>query len=177
MQKLIVGMLLAGVFIGAMMPSTQPTAPESTARIVEGGARSQYSDEEEEPSSTNVDLGSGAITLERASDGHFYADVQVNGAPVNFMIDTGASSIALTREDAQRAGVLLTPGKDEVVGNGASGDVKGQFVTLDRVNLGIKEVRGAQAAVLYGGTQSLLGQSFLSQFGSVAIEGDRMILR
>jgi aspartyl protease family protein len=176
MQKLIVFMLLAGVFIGAMMPSTPRAAPESTATIVEGGARSGYSETRKTPS-TNVDLGSGVITLDRASDGHFYAEVQVNGTPINFMVDTGASSIALTREDAQRAGVALSPGLDQVVGNGASGEVKGQFVTLDRVNLGIKEVRSAQAAVLYGGTQSLLGQSFLSQFGSVAIEGDRMILR
>jgi aspartyl protease family protein len=176
MQKLIVGMLLAGVFIGAMMPSTPRAVPQSSATIAEGGARTGYSNDEDSPSA-NVDLGSGVITLDRSSDGHFYADVQVNGMPINFMIDTGASSIALTREDAQRAGVALSPGMDEVVGSGASGDVKGQFVTLDRVNLGIKEVRGAQAAVLYGGDQSLLGQSFLSQFGSVAIEGDKMILR
>ena len=50
-------------------------------------------------------------------------------------------------------------------------------ITLDRVSLGPKEVRGMRAAVIDGGDQSLLGQSFLSQFASVSIEGDTMVLR
>lgn len=119
----------------------------------------------------------GAVTLERERDGHFYAKVQVNGAPIRFLIDTGATSIALTHDDARRASVPLEDGATNLIGKGAGGELRGQFVTLDRVSLGHKEVRGAAAAVINGGEMSLLGQSFLAEFASVSIEGDRMVLR
>ncbi|MFL6735263.1 MAG: TIGR02281 family clan AA aspartic protease [Sphingomicrobium sp.] len=135
-----------------------------------------YSSRRDQVDATKVDLGTGVVTLDRNSDGHFYADAQVNGTPVHFLVDTGATGIALTAEDARRASVPLGA-SDEVVGMGAGGELRGQFVWLDRVNLGIKEVRGARAAVIEGGDLSLLGQSFLSEFGSVSIEGDRMVLR
>lgn len=117
------------------------------------------------------------ITLQREEDGHFYADAQVNGTPVHFLVDTGATGIALTHEDAQRASIALDPSSEQVVGMGAGGELRGQFVTLDRVNLGLKEVRATRAAVIEGGDRSLLGQSFLSQFGTVEIRGDTMVLR
>jgi aspartyl protease family protein len=160
--------------IGAMMPSrtATPSTSEGSVKPVavwSGGSGQGQAD-------SDVDLGSGAITLQRESDGHFYADVQVNGAPVRFVVDTGASGIALSRDDAQRAGLLLD-NEVEMIGSGASGPVYGQYVQLDRVNLGIKEVRDIPAVVLDGGEESLLGQSFLSQFDSVKIEDDRMVLR
>jgi len=55
--------------------------------------------------------------------------------------------------------------------------VKGEQVTLDRVTLGDKTVEAVPAIVLSNGGQSLLGQSFLSKFASVKIEGDKMVLR
>jgi aspartyl protease family protein len=97
--------------------------------------------------------------------------------PVKFLVDTGASAIALSRRDAQRAAIPTDPTMDEVIGTGASGPVKGQFVKLERVRLGPAEARNMDAAVLAGGEQSLLGQSFLSQFQAVTIEGDTMVLR
>ena len=175
MQKLAFTILIGSVFVGAIMPAQK-------VATVDGGAteRPRYDGGDDGSSTTqasNVDLGSGAVRLERASDGHFYADVQINGAAVNFLVDTGASGIALTKDDAQRAGIAVSPGMGQVVGSGASGEVRGEFVTLERVNLGAKEARGMSAAILYGGDQSLLGQSFLSQFASVSIEGDTMVLR
>jgi clan AA aspartic protease (TIGR02281 family) len=64
-----------------------------------------------------------------------------------------------------------------VVGQGAGGEVKGEYVTLDRVGLGDEKAESMQAVVLDGGGQSLLGQSFLGQFASVEIKGDKMVLR
>ena len=64
-----------------------------------------------------------------------------------------------------------------VIGQGAGGDLTGEIVALDRVSLGPKEVRDMRAAVIDGGDISLLGQSFLSQFASVSIEDDKMVLR
>ena len=119
----------------------------------------------------------GSIELSRAGDGHFYADVRINGAPIRMMIDTGASGIALTREDAQLAGIATSIGMSDVVGEGASGEVHGQWVRLERVELGPLSASGLDAAILDGGQQSLLGQSFLRKFGKVQIEDDKMVLR
>ena len=118
----------------------------------------------------------GSVEIERSGDGHFYADVQINGAPVRMLVDTGASVVALSRDDARSAGVATSIGMNDVVGEGADGAVRGEYVTLGRVELGGKSAERLEAIVLNAGEQSLLGQSFLSQF-SVSIEGDKMVLR
>ena len=119
----------------------------------------------------------GSIQLQRRSDGHFYADVELNGTMVTMLVDTGASGIALSREDARRAGIATSIGMNEVVGRGASGSVHGEFVTIDRVALGEKSAEQMPATVLNGGEMSLLGQEFLQKFASVEIRGDTMTLR
>jgi aspartyl protease family protein len=125
----------------------------------------------------NRERSDGAVELARDPDGHFYADVQVNGATLHMLVDTGASTIALSREDARSAGLATSIGMPEVVGRGADGDVHGEMATLDRMTLGQKTVEGLPAVVLNSGEQSLLGQSFLSKFDKVQIEGDRMLLQ
>jgi len=118
-----------------------------------------------------------SIELTRNSNGYFYADVEINGAPVHMVVDTGATVIALSRDDARAAGIATSIGMDDVVARGADGDVKGEHVTLDRVALGGKTAEAVPAIVLSNGDQSLLGQSFLGTFASVKIEGDKMVLR
>ena len=93
------------------------------------------------------------------------------------LVDTGASGIALSRSDAQRAGLAVSAGMFNVVGEGADGDVHGEYATLDRVSLGATTAEKVPAVVLDAGEQSLLGQSFLSKFESVEISGDTMVLR
>ena len=119
----------------------------------------------------------GTIELERSYDGHFYADVEINGATIHALVDTGASGIALSREDARSAGVATSISMPDVVGRGASGEVYGEHVTLDRVVLGHQSAENMPAIVLNGGEETLLGQSFLSKFESVEIRGDWMVLR
>ena len=122
--------------------------------------------------------GSGQqLVLQRRGDGHFYADVEVNGVQIPMLVDTGASGIALSADDARRAGVATSIGMHEVIGEGASGAVHGDIVTIERIRLGGTEQSAVPAAVLKGGSTSLLGQSFLRDFDSVEISGDRMHLR
>lgn len=118
-----------------------------------------------------------SIELTRDENGYFYADVQINGAPVHMLVDTGATIIALSREDARMAGIATSIGMNDVVGEGADGAVKGEQVVLGRVSLGGRTVEDLPAIVLNSGGQSLLGQSFLSKFSSVKIEGNKMVLR
>ena len=172
MQKLAFILLFLGVALGALMPSKFgseiSSGGEARTLVVAQPDRSLLQQA--------VDLGTGEIRLLRHDDGHFYADAQVNGAAVRFMVDTGATSIALTHEDARRASIPLEA-TSEVVGMGAGGEIYGQAVTLDRIRLGPQEVRDMHATVLDGGEQSLLGQTFLARFKSVVIEGDAMVLR
>ena len=80
--------------------------------------------------------GQDVVELKREPDGHFYADVEINNMPIRILVDTGASGIALTRDDARRAGLSVPVGMFDVVGEGASGDVKGDYAMLDTVRLG-----------------------------------------
>jgi aspartyl protease family protein len=131
-----------------------------------------------EPSNQTVaNLEDGSVQLQRNENGYFYADVDINGAQVHMLVDTGATGIALSRDDARKAGIATSIGMNDVVGEGADGSIHGEYVTIDRMSLGGKSVDGMRAIVLNNGEQSLLGQSFLAQFASVEMHGDTMTLR
>ena len=128
-----------------------------------------------QPGST--DYLSGEMVLQRQSDGHFYATPSVNGVQINSLVDTGASVIALTADDADAIGITWHPSELSVIGRGASGDVVGVAVHLDRVELGGFDVRDVDAVVIPEGLHiTLLGQSFLSRIPNVAIADERMSL-
>jgi len=119
--------------------------------------------------------GLASRELARSPDGHFYAEAQVNGARVRFMVDTGASVVALTPADAQRAGIALPDTRARA--RGAGGEIEVIPVSIDRIALGPLEARSVRGAVADGLPVSLLGQSFLGQIGTVEIRGDAMVLR
>ena len=73
--------------------------------------------------------GGREVVIERKSDGHFYADAMVNGQLVRFLVDTGATGVALTAKDARHVGIFFSPGEFTVVGKGASG------AALENLNL------------------------------------------
>ena len=173
-------LIVVATFIGAMMPAdlgrTKGKSEPSRDRplLVDDAAEAQKAEPEESPARA---ASYGSISLDREADGHFYATVEINGQPVHFVVDTGASGIALTQDDARRAGIYFAPNEFAVVGRGASGDVRGATVSIDRVRLGHKQVEDLGGIVMEGGGQSLLGQNFLSRFDSVEIRGDTMTLR
>jgi aspartyl protease family protein len=167
-SSLVGGMLSPAPSGSSSKPKTNLVAPRGGAAAdQDGGYRSSQTENESD----------GSVQLERETDGHFYADVRINGATVNTLVDTGATGIALSREDARKAGLPISIGMPEVVGEGADGDIRGEFVTLDTISLGGKSAERMDAVVLNAGEQSLLGQSFLSKFDSVEIRGDTMVLR
>jgi aspartyl protease family protein len=125
--------------------------------------------------SAPVSINLARRELVRAADGHFYADAMVNGAQVRFLIDTGASMVALTPADAQRAGIFLPA--ERVTARGAGGTIEVTPIVIERIAIGPLEARGVAGAVARELPVSLLGQSFLERVGRVEIEGDRMVLR
>lgn len=177
MGRSILFMMIALGMLGAMAGRCQPRT-SSVADFDRFAAQNGVSSSSSASRSGESDSDSGdAVVLERSSDGHFYADVMLNGATVRMLVDTGASGVALSRDDARSAGIATSIGMPEVVGEGADGAVHGEVVTIDRIALGGASASGVQAVVLNSGSMSLLGQNFLRQFDSVEIKDDRMVLR
>ena len=114
--------------------------------------------------------------VRRARNGHFFVNALVNGQPVRFLVDTGATTVALTVDDARRVGVSFDEASFEVIGQGAAGPVRGQAMHLSSVELDGKERLHVSAVVIEGGDISLLGQSYLSRLSNVQMRGDEMIL-
>jgi aspartyl protease family protein len=165
MMKPFLAFVAIGTVVGMLMPSAGADAP--SAQAVE--ARNDGTASPTEPLRE--------LTLERRRDGHFYVDGLVNGEETHFLIDTGASHIALTMDDAKRLGLDVSVGDMDYVAEGAGGPVRGQVVMLDRVSIGGRVVTNARAMVLEGLGVSLLGQSVLTQLGTLEMTGDRMVLR
>ena len=161
-MKAFVIMVAMGTCIGLMWPSGEPEAPAATTAAT---------------AKTSGPIRAMETRIERTPGGHFYVNGEVNGQLVNFVVDTGATSVALTQEDARRVGVDFSPAEFEVVGSGASGPVRGKLITLARVSVDGKEVTSVRGAVLEGLDQSLLGQTYLSRIGGVEMRGDSMVLR
>jgi len=119
----------------------------------------------------------GEVALSRAGNGHFYAEVSTRSGSVMMLVDTGATVVALTDDDAAMMGVDWNPGEVRPIAKGASGDVHGVPVMLERVQVGDLEARRVRAIVVPEGLDiSLLGQSFLSQMKRVEMNGDEMVL-
>ena len=160
--------------LGVLMPSNRSpslSAASSPTPPTTGGYQTQT------PPPSRQLSGAGIMSLARQDDGHFYADAEVNGSPVHFVVDTGASVVALTVADAERAGLNVDEDDFTVVAEGASGPVMGVPVVLRQVTLGSRTATDIPAMVLADGGQSLLGQNFLAGFDNVSIERDQMVLR
>ena len=170
MFVVVVGFAVAIAGNLKLAPSTAGSSASAT-QVVPSGPRATDS----QPVKSFA-LDDGSVELQRADDGHFYADVRINGAPIHMLVDTGASGIALSREDASAAGLASSIGMPNVVGHGADGDVHGEWVKLDDVELGPLTAHDLDAVILNGGDQSLLGQTFLSKYSSVEIRGNTMVL-
>lgn len=130
------------------------------------------------PQAAAADSGERRETvIERESNGHFYVNAKVNGELVRFVVDTGATGVALTEDDARRAGLQFSTRDFEHVGEGAAGPIRGTLVTIDSIDVDGKTVEDVSGAVLEGSQLSLLGQSYLSRMGEVQMRGDYMVLR
>jgi aspartyl protease family protein len=117
------------------------------------------------------------MVLDRAGDGHFYANAEVRGSVYRMLVDTGATVVALTGDVARGMGLDWDPGALTQVARGASGPVMGVRVTIPELAVGDFAARGVRAVVVPEGLSvSLLGQSFLSHIPRVAISDDRLTL-
>ncbi len=119
---------------------------------------------------------SGEMVLRRAADGHFYAALDINQTEVFFMVDTGATNMVLSQNDAERLG--FHPDELRYFGEAstANGIVRTARVELNEISFGPFSDYDLDAWVNEGEMDgSLLGMDYLRRF-AIKIEGDRMIL-
>ncbi len=121
-----------------------------------------------DPSSSNK------IVLPVGSGGHFMAQGSINGRPIQFMVDTGATSVAMGVSDAKRMGIDYLKGQPMRMGT-ANGIAQGWRVKLNSVRIGDVEVYEVEAVVGPDMPFALLGNSFLSRF-SMNRTSDQMVL-
>jgi aspartyl protease family protein len=115
------------------------------------------------------------IVLTAGSGGHFVTAGQINGKTVQFMVDTGATSVAMGAQDAERAGINYKAG--QVIGiSTANGNTQGYRIKLNSVRIGDVEVFDVDAIVTpQAMPYMLLGNSFLTRF-QMTRENEQMTL-
>jgi len=119
----------------------------------------------------------GVTAIPKATDGHFWAEARVNQTVVRFLVDTGASVVALTPEDARRLGVdtaRLTYDRDVTT---AMGRTKAAYVLIDSVGIGQSRMQNVEALVIRDGlSTSLLGMSYLGRLSRFEATPSSLIL-
>lgn len=180
MERFVFFVLALAVIVGVAMPSEKPSVAQLNQQIlVDAGpssSRAGSAEEASEETSISPSYG-GETTLDRGPNGSFYTSARVNGQSMPFVIDTGATTVALTVDSARSAGLYVDPSSFTVVGSGASGDTRGKRVTLGRIEVAGRTVENVDGVVLEGLDVNLLGQSVLTKLGSVEMRGDHMVLR
>ena len=119
-----------------------------------------------------------SVTLNKDSAGHSQADARVDGRNVSFMVDTGATVIALTESDAARIGIR--PFRDEYTTTvtTANGSAKAASVKLASIDVGGVTVRDVPALVMPNNalSQNLLGMAFLSRLKRFEYANGKLLL-
>lgn len=132
----------------------------------------------EAASTATVSLGrpqQGAHKVVRSSDGLFYVTARLNGQPVRFAVDTGATAVVLRASDAARIGLNPDKGRAATIGT-ANGRAAMRWHTVDSFGLGSLALGAMPVAVTRNLDVSLIGQSALRRLRGMTIEGDVLTL-
>jgi aspartyl protease family protein len=119
----------------------------------------------------------GALSVPKAEDGHFWVAAKVNGAPVRFLIDSGATVTSLSAEAAQRSGVDVSSGLPVFVAT-ANGVVRARRGEVARLDVGpIARTDFAVHVSPAFGETNVLGMNFLSSLRRWSVEDNRLVLQ
>lgn len=126
---------------------------------------------------TAASAGPALLRLVPDARGHYWTQGSVNGASLRFMIDTGATYVAISSEEAKRAGIDYRRGQ-QIVMNTANGQSAAWLVTLDRVSIGGIVMHGVQASIHEQGLPvALLGMSFMNRLDLRREAGDLVLTK
>lgn len=125
-----------------------------------------------------VSYGPRSIGIPRDSRGHFQTEARIDGRYVDFMVDTGASTIALTEKSARKVGIFPSKSDFTVMVRTANGSVRAAPVQLNSVDVGGLVVRDVRALVMPDEalSENLLGLSFLTRLKRFEYANNRLVL-
>ncbi len=131
-----------------------------------------------EKSSLNIfDKDLERLTLKTASDGHFYVTLSINNKPINFLIDTGATAMILSKKDGEKLGFNVDKLNFSQLAQTANGEILISPVVFDKVSLGFKNFSNVKAFISQTDMEkSLLGMSFLSRLKKLELGRNIMII-
>jgi aspartyl protease family protein len=127
-----------------------------------------------------TDAGSpGTVSIAAGAYGHFLTQAQIDGRSIDVMVDTGASLVALTYEDAKSVGLFIKPSDFTSVAQTANGSTRVAPVTISRISIGEITVRNVPAVVSARGAseRTLLGMSFLKRLTRVEMRAGMLVLQ
>jgi aspartyl protease family protein len=119
----------------------------------------------------------GEVRVRQASDGHFWVDAELNGQPVRFLVDSGATTTSLSRRTAERAGIETSRGPGAIVQT-ANGMVTVQRGRANRLSVGpIERLNVAVHVSDAFGDLNVIGMNFLSSLSGWGVEGRTLVMR
>ena len=126
-----------------------------------------------------IDVAPGEVGIARSGNGHFVVTASVNGASLDMLFDTGATTVVLTPEDAKSSGIELADLTFSQAVWTANGRTTAAPVLLERVQVGSIVVNRVRAVVARPGAlrDSLLGMSFMDRIRSWSVTSDRLTLK
>jgi aspartyl protease family protein len=159
---------VAGRIMGELMPSRGQPIIIASAQPAPGASAGA--------DTTNLSYGR-SMRFNMANDGQFHVDAVVGATPVRFILDTGASDVMLSPDDARRLGYDPATLTYDQLYRTASGTVRGARITLPAIDIGPIRIIDVQASVLEGGGEtSLLGMTFLGRLSSFQVDGPTLTL-
>ena len=147
---------------GGKHPGAAPARPERVAA----------------PGRNAGDEESGVVVIDASDNGHFIVDADIEGTTVSAMIDTGASMVALTYEDAEEIGIDVDSLSFSAAVRTANGITRVAPVVLGEVGIEDIYLRDVRAVVMPEGAMetSLIGMTFLSRLSSYSVENGQLVL-
>jgi len=168
MKGFVITVLAIAVGVAVVAPredSADKPAPAQASAVATAGSS-------DEPA-----WSGGAMVLRREGEGHFYATAEIESGDYEMLVDTGASVVALTAQDARNIGLEWDQDALRPVAQGAGGPVMGVQTTIHDMSVGDFEAHDVEAIIVPDGLPvSLLGQSFLRHVPNVQIANDTLTL-
>lgn len=170
--------LAAIALIGAVSAAASAEAVISLSRDHSGPPLRQAEAQVEVAQSDAAPAVGQAASIAKSDDGHYWAEAAVNGEEVRFLVDTGASAVALTPDDALRLGFDPKTLNYSFTVTTASGQARAAEIKLNTVAVAGAEVDNVDAYVIESGLkQSLLGMTYLGRLSQFEATRSALILR
>jgi len=160
---------MGGARVLTAMAANTPGAAQPAAAVATVAPDAAAQGETAEP---------GEASIAKSTDGHFWANADVDGHPVRFLIDTGATAVALTADDARNLGIDPSMLQYQYTVMTANGPARAAQVKLGLVTVGRAGVSDVNAYVIDKGLEtSLLGMSYLGRLSKFEATQDTLVLK